>query len=296
MDPLSQEHSIDEVRMMDMVAYLSGLGYEPSRVRNNDYWYLSPLRGEHTPSFKVNRALNRWYDHGLGAGGNIIDFGIRYFSCSVGEFLQRVGAGFSFHLPLALPRDLHGEHRIEVIKEGPLASFPLLRYLGQREVPLGIAGKYCREVRYRLNGRDYFGIGFRNDSGGYELRNPFFKASSSPKGITTFGSGSVEADVFEGFMDFLSFMAVNGGKDPERDVVVLNSLAFFDKARPFMEAHKVVNLYLDRDAAGQNCSRNAIATSEKYKDRSGLYEGYKDVNEWLSDKRLDDRKKRRLKL
>ncbi|MCC4229956.1 CHC2 zinc finger domain-containing protein [Zunongwangia profunda] len=102
MDFRKQKLSIVEAKEMDMVQYLSLLGYEPSNIRNNDYWYLSPLRKEKTPSFKVNRKLNRWYDHGLGKGGNIIDFGIQYYSCSVGEFKKKLDDGFSFQKPLKI--------------------------------------------------------------------------------------------------------------------------------------------------------------------------------------------------
>ena len=38
---------------MVMIDYLSKLGYQPAKIKNNDYWYLSPLREERTPSFKV---------------------------------------------------------------------------------------------------------------------------------------------------------------------------------------------------------------------------------------------------
>src|SRR3954447_15023321 len=84
----SHNFSIQEVKQIDMVEYLEKLGYLPQKVRNNDYWYLSPLRDENIPSFKVNRKLNAWYDHGIGKGGNIIDFGILYHHCSVAELLQ----------------------------------------------------------------------------------------------------------------------------------------------------------------------------------------------------------------
>ncbi len=66
--------SLQEVKQLDMVEYLEKLGYQPRKIRNNDFWYLSPLRDEKTASFKVNRKLNAWYDFGLGQGGNIIDF------------------------------------------------------------------------------------------------------------------------------------------------------------------------------------------------------------------------------
>lgn len=87
-------------KQIDLVDYLASLGHQPQKVNNQDYWYLSPLRDEKTPSFKVNRKLNVWYDHATGKGGNIIDFGTQYFNYSVAELLQRLsGQGipsFSF--------------------------------------------------------------------------------------------------------------------------------------------------------------------------------------------------------
>ena len=70
MNRLQTRLSIDEARQIDMVEYLSKLGHSPSKIKNFDYWYLSPLREEKTPSFKVNRKLNCWYDHGIGKGGS----------------------------------------------------------------------------------------------------------------------------------------------------------------------------------------------------------------------------------
>src|SRR4051795_6727649 len=93
--------TIQQAKQVDLVEYLEELGYQPQRIRNNDYWYLSPLRDEKTASFKVNAKLNAWYDHGIGKGGNIIDFGILYHRCTVSELLQRLGqtggSDLSFH-------------------------------------------------------------------------------------------------------------------------------------------------------------------------------------------------------
>ena len=63
--------------------------------------------------------------------------------------------------------------------------------------------------------------------------------------------------------------------------VILNSVSFFEKARQFMEEHGTIRLYLDRDSTGQNYSRYALSISNKYRDESFLYKGYKDINEWL---------------
>src|SRR5688500_7896411 len=97
MDIRQTSDSCEEARQMDIVCYLSSLGYEPVKIRNFDYWYFSPLRDEKTPSFKVNRKINRWYDHGIGKGGNLIDLAILYNNCTVGEFLKRINKDFSLH-------------------------------------------------------------------------------------------------------------------------------------------------------------------------------------------------------
>ena len=180
---------------MDMVSYLSSLGYEPARIRNWDYWYLSPLREEKTPSFKVNRKMNLWYDHGIGKGGNLIDFAILYNNCTVGELLQQLGAGLSFHPPTSKSPDAAhpiDDTPLKIIKEGPLVSLGLYRYLYQRRVSMEVAKRFCKEVAFELSGRSYFAIGFKNNSGGYELRNSFFKGSSTPKDISVIENNARE--------------------------------------------------------------------------------------------------------
>lgn len=111
MDFKEQRASCEKARQLDMVAFLSGLGYEPVKIRNQDYWYLSPLRNEKTPSFKINQRLNRWYDHGMGKGGNLIDFAVLYYRCTVGEFLAILRSNVSFHPPLELQQFTGGFFR-----------------------------------------------------------------------------------------------------------------------------------------------------------------------------------------
>ncbi len=55
---MNQYFSRDEMKKIDMVEYLEKIGYQPQKISNNDYWYLSPLREEKEASFKVNRKLN----------------------------------------------------------------------------------------------------------------------------------------------------------------------------------------------------------------------------------------------
>lgn len=277
---------IEGVKEIDIVNYLSKLGYEPTKVRAFDYWYFSPLRNEKTPSFKVNRRLKLWFDFGIGKGGSIIDFGTIYFSCSISDFLCRLSTNFSLDLSHHFnQQDEHkkrSESKLKVLTEIPLFSYALYQYFQERKIPFEIAKKYCKQITYRLNNKDCFGIGFKNDSGGYEIGNSYTKISSSPKDITTINNGSKEALVFEGFFDFLSFISIQKNEfEKDKDFVILNSVSFFEKARSFMESHEVIQLYLDRDSTGQNYSRYGLSLGNKYQDKSDLYKPFKDVNEWL---------------
>jgi hypothetical protein len=163
----------------------------------------------------------------------------------------------------------------------PITSQPLLDYLSQRNISLSIAANFCREVKYSLREKNYYGIGFKNDSGGFEIRNAFYKNSSSPKAIRTIKNGNKKIAVFEGFFDFLSAVSLL----PENkikccDFCVLNSLSFFENAKPFLDTYNTVFLFLDNDAAGKKISSAATERTSKYIDKSDLYKEQKDVNAW----------------
>jgi hypothetical protein len=288
-----------EVRQLDIVEYLEKLGHNPQKIRNHDYWYLSPLRQEKEPSFKVYRKLNVWYDHGLGKGGNIIDLGILYHNCSFKEAIEKLQEIFSFHPPTPtvqqhysgpqISNDNALEPRIKMIAAKPLTHPALCRYLKTRKISFEIAEKYCKEVYYELYGKKYFAIGFKNNSGGFELRNAHFKGSSSPKGITLFeDSKANEISVFEGFFSFLSYLTLQEKNisltnlpDRQTGFLVLNSLSFFERSRYVMEKHQAVNLYLDQDTAGIKNTLKALEWDKKYIDQSIRYKNHKDLNEYL---------------
>jgi Toprim-like/CHC2 zinc finger len=276
--------SVEEVKNTDIVDYLSTLGYKPSKVSRNDYWYLSPFRDEKTPSFKVNRKMNRWYDFGDGKGGNIIDFGILYHKCSVGVLLRKMNTSFSFQQqPVHVKHDDEEVKKIKIIGVHEISSIVLIRYLHKRRIPIDLASKFCKEIDYELYGKKYYAIGFQNKAGGYELRNEKFKGSCSPKDITLIENNAKSITVFEGFFNFLSYQAIHQKQEqPQTNFLILNSTSFFEKSLPLMQSYKSVHLYLDCDTTGQKCIQKALAIdSEKFKDERHLYQNYKDLNDWI---------------
>lgn len=282
-------------RQMDLVDFLLSLGHRPAKIHNNDYWYCSPLRSESHPSFKINRRLNVWYDHGMGMGGNLVDFGVLYFNCSTDDFLARLAERIPVNFPDPSPAspDISFSSgqvpaiRIVVTRRISLPHLKL--YLRSRGIPESVAGNYCREAVFEIYGRSYTAIGFKNDAGGWELRNPFFKGSSSPKAVRfILGRNTDTVSVFEGFFSFLSWKVLQqrawkrtGNFLIQSNMLVLNSLSFLEKSRTIMENHRSIHLFLDRDEAGRKATRLALGWSEKYRDESGNYQSFKDLNDFL---------------
>ncbi|WP_346066992.1 toprim domain-containing protein [Sphingobacterium siyangense] len=284
-------------RQIDLVDFLASLGHLPVQItRGSDHWYRSPLREERTPSFKVNRNLNVWYDHAMGKGGDLIDFGKAYFGCTTKELLEKLMVtslqNFSFQpQKTAVEKKENHEGRIVIAgSREPISDGRLLAYLQARNIPVDIAGLYCREVDFLLYGKKQTAIGFPNNSGGYELRSSVFKGSSSPKDVSLIaGKKSEDLAVLEGFFDFLSFAAINRNKAaPLSNCLVLNSLAFLEKSRNLMEGYRHVHLLLDRDKAGIDAMRKALewnsSKQDRYIDRSDFYSGHEDLNDWLKSR------------
>ncbi len=281
-----EKMNCDEAKKIDMVDYLAKAGHHPQRIRDNNYWYLSPLRDERTASFKINRKINRWYDFGIGKGGNLVDFALIFHNCKISEWLQSLNGSFLPHQPPA-DNKKNTQKFIVVEKVSNLSSPVLLNYLNGRNISLSIARKFCVEIGYKFGERNYYGIGFKNDSGGYEIRNPFYKNGNSPKGITTIKNDTQKVAVFEGFFDFLSFASVlEKSGDNSYSFCILNSLSFFESARVFIEGFKCIHLFLDKDNPGRNCTRNAIQLHPGYIDGSNLYKRFKDLNDWWMNKIL----------
>jgi len=289
----------EQANQIDLVDYLHSIGHEPSKIRGNDYWYHSPLRDEKEPSFKVNRNKNVWYDHGLGKGGTLVDFTKEHFHYdTISEVLQNL----SFFQGQNLFQNnnnrppfhsyehniFEGDSRETAIRiiaaKQPIQNPMLCRYLKQRKIEKNIADKYCYEIQFTngSNNKTYIAIGFKNNAGGYELRNEYFKGSSSPKYITCLDNGANKVTVFEGFFDFMSYQTIHQNQQQEvTNFLVLNSLSFFERSLLLMEKHQSSHLYLDQDEAGRKYTKLALKRSAHFKDESKLYKGYKDLNDWL---------------
>ncbi|MEO6838600.1 MAG: CHC2 zinc finger domain-containing protein, partial [Ginsengibacter sp.] len=190
--------TIQKAKEIPIIGYLNSLGHNPQKIMGKNHWFLSPLRSEKTPSFKVDTHSNLFYDFGIGYGGTIIDFGIKYYSISVSDFLKKLNDNFSFWqqkivnnnrggiLKLDSPKDigscepknleLYEPKNLETYKTKNLGNNKAITdYINSRKINDQTAQKFLCEIYYQISDKNYFGVGFKNDSNGYEIRNKYFK-------------------------------------------------------------------------------------------------------------------------
>lgn len=83
--------TIEEAKNIKLEDYLHSLGYNPVKRQGMNLWYKSPFREEADASFKVNTEINKWYDFGLGKGGNILTLAsVLYCSESLPYILHQI--------------------------------------------------------------------------------------------------------------------------------------------------------------------------------------------------------------
>lgn len=278
-----------QMREIPIADFLNAMGIQPKKQKGGILWYNAPYRTERTPSFKVDTARNVWFDFGTGKGGDIFDLAGEFIGS--GNFLLRaafIARNGACPLPVMeqSPREKEREPSFEDIWTRPLLNGRLLGYLEERGINAHVTIPNCEEVRYRVRGKRYYAIGFRNMSGGLELRNRIFKGCIPPKDISLKRNGSDVCSVFEGFMDYLSAMQMG---IIASDQLVLNSVSNVEKAVKALRGYEKIECFLDNDDAGRRTfQRLHDCFGEKVVDRSALYADYKDLNEFLLSKNAEN--------
>lgn len=293
--------NISEAKQIRIVDYLHQLGYKPKFEKYGQYWYLSPFRSENTPSFKVNDRQNVWYDFGLATGGDLIELGKHlYQTDNVSEVLAHIGrhAGNpAVSRVVITTSDVPpAENLMRNIAVVALQHGALISYLRSRRIDADIGRAFCREVHYDLHRRHYFGIGFANAAGGYEVRNPYYKGCIISKDITVvkYQAEQMQSDicVFEGFMDFLSYLTIKRRGDNDvciasaADYLVMNSVSNLKKTLVQLDGYECIHCYLDNDLAGQKTVETIAGMYEgRVADESYRYSDYKDLNDYIRKKK-----------
>jgi hypothetical protein len=285
----------DVKAQVSLVSLLARLGFEPLRRSGKELHYLSMLRDSDTkPSFMVNDELGVWYDHGMGKGGNIVDFGLAFWKhLSFPEVLEKivqvsnteislqnnaVGNNARKRSPVKIPH-----YAIEEIKELG-HNQAITGYLQSRGVWHGAQGR-LKEVYYYVEDqkkqrKHFFGAGWQNEMGSWEIRNPYFKGCLGHKAISFIPGDESKLSVFEGYLNYLSWLTENPFATDS--ILVLNTINLLEVAIRKADDFTDISLFFDLDKKGCQAAIDFKSAVREAVDRSSAYAGFNDYNDKIT--------------
>ena len=270
---------------------LFSLGHHPTKQTEKEAWFLNPFATENQASFKLDKRNNIWFLHSEGIGGNNIDFMMKYLKASVKEVLEwaekQQFSSFQPQKSIQKQNSLKQNYQITEIKE--LKNENLKDYLHQR----GLSTKVyplVKEIHFRIGEKNLYAIGFENFSGGWELRNSFYKGSLLKKDISILNFNNENQNetgkrivVFEGFLDALSFVEMKPFFIG--DLLVMNSISLLNRTKEYLKNYSEFHLFLDNDKAGEHCKNSILESFPEAKDHTEIYALHKDLNDYLKSKK-----------
>ena len=296
-----KEEALSLIKRYPIVEYLERKGIKPVRRTPTYALYRSPLREETHPSFKVDTQKNLWIDYAEGRGGSIIDLCMRLEGCTLSEAIRRLGQNASDNGTYSSLNDFvpnnsqpvmaaNGARRLIEISDTLAPHFQ--EYLTKvRCINLEKATPFLKCISYEVKGRHYQAIGFANQSGGYELRdNQSFKGTVAPKDITPIFTDRAEpVCIFEGFMDFLSFLSMK--EEITNHCLVMNSVSNVARTIRYLNDRHLTHIraFLDNDDAGRRTVQEFVRAGFKVEDMSQHYKDFKDLMNIMSAVSVSDR-------
>jgi len=277
------QEQILELKSKDIVAFMEASGYAHKHSSGKWTFFSSPFRQEGNPSFGVNTLLNTWSDFGGEDGGDLIALVMKLENMNFGQACEHIHFEKTIKFVEFERKDLENDKSI-VVTEANVFNPILDHYMTQvRKIDKDVLYKYCKVVRFNFPASEYnvpcFAIGFKNDKGGWEVRNEHYKVASTPKWYTTIGEESECVNLFEGFINFLSMLTYFGIKGFKNRTYILNGTGQIGNLMPSLRG-KRVNYFGDNDTAGNKVlvklKKDCIVT-----DCRDTYEWFSDINEWL---------------
>lgn len=275
-----------QAKALDINDFLARKGVKSVHRNASGVWYHSPFSSDATPSFKVTLRGDVFYDWSTGYKGTIIDLALLLLRTrDVSLALQDISETMGIDGPYSIVNSKSMNTirpAIRLIDVRPLQNCKLYGYAYGRGITRDILHTYCQEVHYSVRGREYYAIGFPNNSGGFELRSTVFKGCIAPKDITTINDlADCPFLVFEGFFNFLSAVRLEWFNPLAMNAVVLNSTAIVEKSFGVLQNASQVICMLDRDKSGQATTQRILQKFPNAKDASFSFEQQNDLNDFL---------------
>ena len=254
----------------------------PSKDNSKSAFYFAFDREEKTPSLFVNFVKNIAFDFGTGKKYDVISLVQGIKQCSVSQALEYLSQ-FNFSFKEQMYNITRDGSKYEILSISEVKHYALIQYLKERRIENNI--HLLKEIHYKISNKKYFGIGFKNDANGYEVRNKYSKICIGRKDITTIKNKSNNLRIFEGFMDYLSFKQMEKAlKKALSDYVILNSVTMIFKLEKIIKSYEKIELYFDNDEAGNKATNEVKQLNPYVEDNRILYQNYKDLNDFIISK------------
>lgn len=254
----------------------------PSKDNSKAAFYFAFDREEKTPSLFVNFVKNIAFDFGTGKKYDVISLVQGIKQCSVSQALEYLSQ-FNFSFKEQMYNITRDGSKYEILSISEVKHYALIQYLKERRIENNI--HLLKEIHYKISNKKYFGIGFKNDVNGYEVRNKYSKICIGRKDITTIKNKSNNLRIFEGFMDYLSFKQMEKAlKKALSDYVILNSVTMIFKLEKIIKSYEKIELYFDNDEAGNRATNEVKRLNPYVEDNRILYQNYKDLNDFIMGK------------
>lgn len=254
----------------------------PSKDNSKVAFYFAFDREEKTPSLLVNFIKNVAFDFGTGKKYDVVSLVQGIKQCSVSQALEYLSQ-FDFSFQQQICNITKNESKYEILSISEVKHNALIQYLKERRIENNI--HLLKEIHYKISNKKYFGIGFKNDANGYEVRNKYSKICIGRKDITTIKNNSDCLRIFEGFMDYLSFKQMEKSlKKAPSDYVILNSVTMIFKLEKIIKSYEKIELYFDNDEAGNRATNEVKQLNPYVEDNRILYQNYKDLNDFIISK------------
>lgn len=256
---------------------LNHLGFKPTESNEKESFYSNIFISNSLKpkSFRLDHALDVWFDKSIGKGGNIIDFGKYYWpnleQNALKEKLRSFSANKEYHYmfpvneksrrkrrPVKLPH-----YQVERIRKLGITSevSAFLQEAGLWE----IADSNLVEVHYYVKDekgkkRDFCAAGWPNENGGWEVYAKNFKSCIGPKGMSIFQASTRSITIFQEFTDYL--------KNRDKlfalysSILVLNSPKFLSAAIKRVSKYNNVTFYFDETRLGYENAKLEIQKTQ----------------------------------
>jgi len=284
--------NVNQIKKIQLSDFLEKCGCQPARKSRGEQIYHAPYRKDEIPSLTVNDGIGKWYDHGTAKGGNIIDLALLIWNThNVKDVVARINEMYpekertrqvTESQETVPTKQVH-----EIVRIQPLGNnLAISGYIQSRGVyEAAVLTNALKEVYYDHMAESgekkrYFGVGWQNDSKGWEVRSKYGKTCIMRKDILALKGGTETANVFEGMMDYLSALTEKTVRR-EDTAVILNGLAMSERAMARLReiAPRETRLFLDNGTGGDRFTKAIMEEIPGAVDMRKLYSGYGDYNE-----------------